>query len=295
MRDKKTPTAATTNVRVVAPAVVAGEAAAAAVTLPEFDSQLPLREAAFFDIDNTIVRGASLFHLARGLASRDFFKASDVATFAWKQVKYRVAGSEDADDMASAIEVALSFVAGHTVDEVTTLGDEIFDERLEGKLYAGTIELAHEHLDAGEQVWLVSAAPVEIAGIIASKLGLTGALGTVSEVQDGKYTGRLVGAPLHGPAKAEAVKALAHREDLDLSQCSAYSDSFNDVPMLSLVGMPVAINPDGKLRRHARSLGWRVHDYRTGRKAAKVGVPSALVTGAAAGIALGVLTSRRKR
>lgn len=276
-----------------APAVVAGEAAAdvayAGVQPPS------LRAAAFFDIDNTVVRGASLFHLARGLAARKFFRTRDVTSFAWKQVKYRVAGSEDMGDMASAIEAALSFVAGHTVEEVTSLGDEIFDERLEGKLYSGTIELAHAHLDADEQVWLVSAAPVEIASIIARKLGLTGALGTVSEIEKGVYTGRLVGSPLHGPAKAEAVRALAQREDLDLGQCAAYSDSFNDVPMLSLVGMPVAVNPDAKLRRHARSLGWRVHDYRTGRKAAKIGVPSALLTGAAAGIAAGVVASRRRR
>src|SRR5262249_35198913 len=119
----------------LAPAVVAGEAAA------EFAyagiQPTKLRAAAFFDIDNTVVRGASLFHLARGLAARKFFTTRDVTSFAWKQVKYRVAGSEDTDDMASAIEAALSFVAGHTVDEVTRLGDEIFDERLEGKLYAG--------------------------------------------------------------------------------------------------------------------------------------------------------------
>lgn len=276
-----------------APAIVAGEAAADVAYAGIQPSSH--RAAAFFDIDNTVVRGASLFHLARGLAARKFFRTRDVTSFAWKQVKYRVAGSEDVGDMNSAIEAALSFVAGHSVEEVTALGDEIFDERLEGKLYAGTIELTHAHLEANEQVWLVSAAPVELASIIARKLGLTGALGTVSEIEDGIYTGRLVGAPLHGPAKAEAVRALAQREDLDLGQCAAYSDSFNDVPMLSLVGMPVAVNPDAKLRRHARSLGWRVHDYRTGRKAAKIGVPSALVTGAAAGVAAGVIASRRRR
>ena len=74
---------------------------------------------------------------------------------------------------------------------------------------------------------------------------------------------------LHGPAKAEAVTALAEQEGLDLSRCSAYSDSSNDLPMLSLVGDPCAVNPDGKLREHARQQGWRIRDYRTGRKAAK--------------------------
>ena len=282
------PTAATW-----APAVVAGEAAAAAV---ELDSDLGAphsRAAAFFDIDNTVVRGASLFHLARGLASRKFFTATDVATFAWHQAKFRVAGCEDLDDMASAIEAALSFVAGHRVDEVTRLGEEIFEERIEGKLYAGTIALANQHVSRGEGVWLVSAAPVEIATIIAKKLGLTGALGTVSEVSDGVYTGHLVGSPLHGPAKAEAVRALAEREGLDLGQCAAYSDSSNDIPMLTLVGQPVAVNPDAKLRRHARQLGWQVYDYRSGRKAVKLGVPAAVALGAAAGVAAGIVSTRR--
>jgi HAD superfamily hydrolase (TIGR01490 family) len=196
--------------------------------------------------------------------------------------------------MASAIDAALSFVAGHTVEEVVSLGDEIFDERIEDKLYEKTIELARAHLRSGQRVWLVSAAPVELASLIARKLALTGALGTVSEVVDGIYTGKLAGAPLHGPAKAEAVRALAEREDLDLARCAAYSDSSNDIPMLSLVGQPVAINPDAKLRRHAKALGWHVHDYRTGRKAARIGVPSALVAGAAAGVAAGIVSSRRR-
>jgi HAD superfamily hydrolase (TIGR01490 family) len=277
------------------PAVVAGEAAAAAVNVEPASATPDLRAAAFFDIDNTVVRGASLFHLARGLASRKFFTATDVAAFAWKQAKYRVAGREDVDDIASAIDAALSFVAGHTVDEVTRLGDEIFDERIEGKLYGGTIALARGHLTLGQRVWLVSAAPVEVASLIARKLGLTGALGTVSEVSGGVYTGRLVGAPLHGPAKAEAVRALAEREGLDLAQCAAYSDSANDIPLLSLVGQPVAINPDTKLRRHARAMGWQVFDYRTGRKAARIGVPAAVVSGAAIGVAAGVLSAKRKR
>jgi len=280
---------------VAAPAVVAGEAAAAAAAQTRSLADQPdERAAAFFDIDNTIVRGASLFHLARGLASRKFFTVGDVRRFAWKQAKYRLAGSEDLDDMASAVEAALSFVAGHSIEEVRSLADEIFDERIERKLYAGTIALARQHLDQGQRVWLVSAAPVEIASTIAAKLGLTGALGTVSEDVDGVYTGRLVGTPLHGPAKAEAVRALAERENLDLARCSAYSDSHNDVPMLMLVGHPVAVNPDAKLRRHARALGWRVYDYRTGRKAAKIGVPSAVAVGAGAGVVTGVLASRRK-
>ena len=136
------------------------------------------------------------------------------------------------------------------------------------------------HLDAGQQVWLVTATPYELAATIARKLGLTGALGTIAESVDGVFTGRLVGEILHGAGKAHAVRSLAIREGLNLRRCTAYSDSFNDVPMLSLVGTAVAINPDAALRDLARERGWEIRDFRTARKAARIGVPSALALGA---------------
>ena len=107
--------------------------------------------------------------------------------------------------------------------------------------------------------------------------------------------GRLVGEPLHGPAKAEAVRALAEREGLDLSRCTAYSDSANDVPLLSAVGHAVAVNPDGPLREQARARGWDVRDFRTGRKAAKIGVPAAAGAGALAGSVVAGLALLRRR
>ena len=155
--------------------------------------------------------------------------------------------------MADAQASALTFIEGHTVLELEQLGEEIFDEAMASRIWPGTRALAQLHLDQGQRVWLVTAAPVEIAGIIARRLGLTGALGTVAEHVDGVYTGRLVGTMLHGPAKAEAVAALAEQEGLDLARCSAYSDSANDLPMLSMVGHAFAINPDARLRAHARA------------------------------------------
>jgi HAD superfamily hydrolase (TIGR01490 family) len=163
------------------------------------------------------------------------------------------------------------------------------------RIWSGTRALAQMHLDAGQRVWLVTATPVELASIIARRLGLTGALGTVAEVRAGVYTGRLVGEPLHGPAKAEAVRALAAREGLELDRCAAYSDSVNDMPMLSLVGRAVAVNPDSALRLEARSHGWEVRDFRTGRKAARIGVPTALGLGAVAGGVAAGLALRRRR
>jgi len=268
---------------------VAGEAAAAAAEVtPRAFVEPDLTGAAFFDVDNTVMRGASIFHLARGLAKRKFFTVREVGDFAWKQAKFVVNGSEDLEDMASATEAGLAFVQGKRVDDVVSLGEEIFDELMARKLWPGTLALAQGHLDRGQRVWLVTATPVELASIIAERLGLTGALGTVSEIEHGVYTGQLVGAPLHGKAKAEAVRALAEREGLDLVRCTAYSDSANDVPMLSIVGRAVAVNPDGALRKHARAVGWEIHDYRRSRMNRRYYVPGMVAVAAAAGVGVGV-------
>jgi HAD superfamily hydrolase (TIGR01490 family) len=276
---------------------LAGEAAAAAAEVETALNQpLDPTAAAFFDVDNTVMQGASIFHLARGLHRREFFTTRDILGAAWKQAYFRVVGVEDPEHVAEARNSALSFISGHTVKELQDLGEEIFDEAMAHRIWPGTRALAQLHLDAGQRVWLVTAAPIEIAQIIARRLGLTGAMGTVAEHVDGVYTGRLVGDMLHGPAKAEAIKALAAREALDLSRCSAYSDSFNDLPMLSLVGDPCAINPDSRLRAHAREQGWRIRDYRTGRKAARAGLLVGAVAGAVTGaVAAGVSLRARRR
>ena len=274
---------------------LAGEAAAAAA---EVEAALAApadpRSAAFFDVDNTVMQGASIFHLAKGLHRRRFFTTRDILGAAWKQAYFRIRGVEDPEHVAEARSAALSFIAGHTVQELESLGEEIFDEGMAYRIWPGTRALAQLHLDEGQRVWLVTAAPIEIATIIARRLGLTGALGTVAEHVDGVYTGALVGEMLHGPAKAEAIRALAAREGLDLSRCSAYSDSSNDLPMLSLVGDPCAINPDSKLREHARAAGWRIRDYRTGRKAARAGLVVAAVAGAASGSVAAAAAVRRR-
>jgi HAD superfamily hydrolase (TIGR01490 family) len=274
---------------------MAGEAAATTAAVEDALS-VPLdpEVAAFFDVDNTLMQGASIFHLARGLYRRRFFTTREIASAAWKQAKFRIVGAEDPDHVADAQASALAFIAGHTVLELEQLSEEIFDEAMAGRIWPGTRALAQLHLDQGQRVWLVTAAPVEIAGIIARRLGLTGALGTVAEHVDGVYTGRLVGTMLHGPAKAEAVAAVAEREGLDLSRCSAYSDSANDLPMLTMVGHACAINPDARLRAHARREGWRVYDYRTGRKAARAGLVTGTVAGGVAGAIAAALAVRSR-
>ncbi len=276
-------------------AAVAGVAAAAVAHVTATTPDPDPTAAAFFDVDNTIMRGASIYYFARGLAARKMFGARDLARFIWGQAAFRMSG-ENADHIDAAREAALAFVAGHTVAEIVSLSEEIYDETMADRIWEGTRNLAQHHIDAGQRVWLVTATPADLADVIAARLGLTGALGTVAEAAEGRYTGRLVGELLHGQAKAAAVGALALREGLDLSRCAAYSDSSNDLPMLSIVGHPNAVNPDAELRAHARRAGWPVHDFRTGRKATMIALPVAAGAGAiAGGVAAGAVIRRKRR
>jgi phosphoserine phosphatase len=120
--------------------------------------------AAFFDVDNTMMVGASIFHFAKGLAARDFFSWRDLTRFTARQLRLRLSG-ESHSHMHSSRELALAFVAGKKVEEIVALGDEIYAEEMADKIWSGTLALARLHLDAGQRVWLVTATPVELATI----------------------------------------------------------------------------------------------------------------------------------
>ena len=245
------------------------------VNLPDPDVPQDVGAAAFFDVDNTLIQGSSLIVFAQGLFRKKFFTLNEIAPVVWKQLKFKISGSENAEDVAQGREQALEFIRGRSVEELVDLCEEIVDRTMADKTWPGTKQLADGH-----QVWLVTATPVQLAQILAQRFGFTGAIGTVPEAHDGKFTGRLVGDILHGPGKRHAVAALASIEKLDLSRCTAYSDSINDLPMLSMVGTAVAVNPDNKLRREALKRGWEVRDFRSLRKAVRAfGLP-ALATAA---------------
>lgn len=244
------------------------------------------KSAAFFDVDNTLSRGSTLFLVARGLARRGFFSTRMVFKFALAQARFRLSGKEKAKEIANVRHAALIFVKGHRTSELADIAEEIYDESIKHSLWAGTVALAQEHLAAGRQVWLVTASPLEMGEVIARRLGFTGALGSIAASVDGIYTGELVGDLLHGAAKAAAVERLAQESGLDLADCYAYSDSANDLPLLAAVGHPCVINPDAKLRRHAKTNSWPIEDYRRARRVARIAAP--IVAG------IGAITVSRK-
>ncbi|GAA3883557.1 hypothetical protein GCM10022381_27170 [Leifsonia kafniensis] len=217
---------------------------------------------AFFDVDNTLMRGASLYYVGVGAWRRRFITVRDILSFGWKQARF-VAVGENRAHLDSVRERALEVVVGHRRDELIRLSHDIFDTRLVQRLWPETVAVAHEHLAAGREVWLISATAQEVADVIAERLGFTGALGTVLESVEGIFTGGLTGPVMHGEHKAEAAQKRAAESGVDLGSCWAYSDSHNDIPLLNLVGHPVVVNPDATLGRYAEARGWPVMRLKT--------------------------------
>ena len=226
---------------------------------------LTSKRAAFFDVDNTLVRGSTLYFLGRGMYQRGFFTKADISRFVVANIRFRMTGTEKKEVIEKFQNAATDFIGGHAVADIKKIGEEIYDEFVSPKLWDGTCEIARAHLDKGEEVWLVTAAPQDMANIIAERLGFTGALGSKAHVEDGVYTGTLDGKLLHGIEKAVAIQELAKSRGFNLEECSSYSDSHNDIPLLQAVGHPSAINPDAVLRIRALAEGWPIHDFRRAR------------------------------
>ena len=223
---------------------------------------LTYKRAAFFDVDNTLVRGSTLYFLGRGMYQRGYFSKADISRFVVANLRFRMTGTEKQEVIERFQKAATDFVGGHKVEDILKLGEEIYDEYVSPKLWQGTYDIAHEHLADDVDVWLVTAAPQDMANIIATRLGFSGAIGSRVCIKDGIYTGELDGKLLHGTEKAIAIIKLAEERGYDLSQCFSYSDSHNDLPLLMAVGFPSVINPDAILRIRALAEKWPIHDFR---------------------------------
>ena len=212
-----------------------------------------------------MMQGASIYWFARGLAARKYFTTGDLARFAWQQLRFRVLAAEHAGDMSQAKDAALAFVEGWRVDDIERLTEEIFDE-LMADADLGRHPRARPAAPRRRPAGLAGhAAPVELGRVIAAaarpdRRARHGRRGRATARTPAGWSATC----MHGPAKAEAITQLAAVEGLDLARCTAYSDSVNDMPMLSAVGHAVAVNPDSALRREARERGWEIRDFRTG-------------------------------
>ena len=233
------------------------------------------KRVAFFDVDNTLLKGSTLFFLGRGMYQRGFFTKKDISAFVLANLRYRLTGEENKDEIVRFQNAACEFIKGHNVVEIEKIGQEIYEEYVSPAIWQGTVEIAQEHLAKGEEVWLVTATPLDMANLMAKRLGFTGALGTKAETEDGIYTGKMIGNLLHGKEKAVAIKELSQSESFDLKNCYAYSDSHHDIPLLEAVGNPRVINPDTLLEIRDYRDNWPLYVFRRARKLKKLIGPTA--------------------
>jgi HAD superfamily hydrolase (TIGR01490 family) len=240
--------------------------------------------AAFFDLDRTLLRRSSALALAGSFRERGLISRRQLLNAAFWQLLFVARGASH-EAVRSAAEDGLRVLAGYRVEDLRELVADAMEPVLRPLVYAEPLRLVEQHHERGERVFIVSATLQEIVEAIAEDLGFDGALGTICEVHDGRYTGRALRA-LHAAVKAECLLEVAEREGLDLAACTAYSDSHTDVPFLEAVGHPVAVNPDRELRRIAADRGWPVLEF-SGRAYphARRRVPPAFVAAGIAGVA----------
>jgi HAD superfamily hydrolase (TIGR01490 family) len=215
-----------------------------------------LTAGAFFDLDRTLIKRSSVLALAGSFRERGLISRLDLVKSAFWQVLFVLRGAS-AERVRSAAEDGMKILNGFSVAEMQHLVGDAMEPVLRPLVYQEPLRLVQQHRERGDRVYIVSATLQEIVQHIADDLGFDGAVGSTCEIVDGVYTGRTLRAA-HGAGKAEAVRALAAEQGLDLDASTAYSDSYSDVPFLEAVGHPVAANPDRKLRRIAAERGWPV-------------------------------------
>jgi HAD superfamily hydrolase (TIGR01490 family) len=217
--------------------------------------------AAFFDLDRTLMAGSSAFAFVRASRKAGYLSRRDVGRAALGNARFRLRGSTD-EETAALREAVGKMLEGVRVRDVMRLSPDILAGILP-RLYPQMLGVAYEHQDAGRPIYIVTAASQEMCDLVATVLQFDGGVGTRAERRDGIYTGRMLEPFTYREGKAVAIRELAEAEGFDLEDSWAYSDSESDLPMLRVVGNPVAVNPDAELMRVAREEGWEVLTFET--------------------------------
>ncbi|TVR36138.1 MAG: HAD-IB family hydrolase [Nitriliruptor sp.] len=217
-------------------------------------------EAAFFDLDKTIIARSSTLVMGRTFFRDGLLSSSTVLKTLYAQAVYQLVGA-DHERMEQARHAALEMTKGWEADRIRRLVRETMEEVIAPLAYREALDLIAEHRRAGRDVWIVSSSGEEIVEPFGEYLGIRNVIATRSGLDDdGRYDGTLEFYAYAG-AKATAMRQVAEVRGYDLTNCYAYSDSITDLPMLSAVGHPVAANPDRELRAAAIAMDWEVRDF----------------------------------
>jgi HAD superfamily hydrolase (TIGR01490 family) len=217
-------------------------------------------EAAFFDLDKTVIAKASMVAFSGPLHRAGLVSRRMLLRAAWAQLVYSQFGAspEKLDKLRDSV---LRLTVGWDQAEISQIVRETLVDVVEPIVYEEALELIREHRSAGRKVFIVSASPEEIVVPLAQYLGVDEVLATRAELDvHGRYTGRTE-LYCYGPTKVVAMQAAAERDGIDLARSYAYSDSGTDRPMLEVVGHAVAVNPDRDLLKAARANDWEVRRF----------------------------------
>jgi HAD superfamily hydrolase (TIGR01490 family) len=220
--------------------------------------------AAFFDLDRTLIRRSSMLALAPSLKRHGLIGWGALARASVWHAIYLIRGVSS-NQLAQAADQTFRLMRGWPVEEFKGLIAEQI-EPLAALAFPDAIQRMRAHQARGEQAIVVSASLSDLVDPLAERLGLDGAIASRAETHDGRFTGR-VESFLHGPAKAEAVRAYAAANGIDLAASSAYTDSRSDIELLETVGHPYAVNPDRALAKLAAARGWPVLHFSAGKLA----------------------------
>jgi HAD superfamily hydrolase (TIGR01490 family) len=217
-------------------------------------------QAAFFDLDKTIISRSSSLALSRPMYRAGMVTRGQLVRGAYAQLVYALVGADE-KKMDRLKEGMLQLTKGWERDEVERLVRDVLVEVIDPFVYQEALDLMALHRSEGRRVYIVSSSPEEVVRPLASHFGVAGVIATRARIEGGRYTGELE-FYCYGEDKAAALRELAEELGIDLSGSFAYSDSITDLPMLRLVGHPVAVNPDKDLRREAEAAGWDIRDFR---------------------------------
>jgi HAD superfamily hydrolase (TIGR01490 family) len=217
-------------------------------------------EAAFFDLDKTIISKSSSLALSRPMYRAGLVTRGQLVRGAYAQLVYALVGA-DKRKMDRLKEGMLQLTRGWDREEVEQLVEEVLIDVIDPFVYQEALDLMELHRAEGRAIYIVSSSPEEVVRPLARHFGVAGVLATRARIVDGKYTGELE-FYCYGEAKAEAIRELANTRGIDLTASYAYTDSITDLPMLQAVGHPVAVNPDRDLRREADSSEIEIRNFR---------------------------------
>jgi HAD superfamily hydrolase (TIGR01490 family) len=215
------------------------------------------RIGAFFDMDKTLIAQNSGTLLMKHRYRRGEIGNLDVLKGAANYLQYKLGVL----DIHRFTVSALAEFRGRDEDEIEKQAREWFDELVEPTLYPEAERLVREHEAAGHVVAIVSGATKFVVRPLAERLGIHHMLYTRLEVEEGRFTGRVIEPICFEEGKIYWLQQLIEEEGVDLAKSWFYTDSITDRPLLDLVAHPVAVNPDPMLYRQAVRRGWPVRFF----------------------------------